>query len=152
MAFFSLGATQLAMAIGSRSRPGTRANPLLPVAVATALLLQFAGLYLPPLRDLLGTQELSISDIVIVCVLSTLGYAAIRLDRVVHPSKRPPAPPPSPMTCTGSASDVLLEFAGVGLWRAACGWLRLWLIPCVLATSRSSGWWVRPSRRHSRPT
>jgi Ca2+-transporting ATPase len=91
MAFFALGATQLAVAIGSRSRPGTRANPLLPVAVGVALLLQFAGLYLPPLRDLLGTQALSITDVAVVCVLSTLGYGAIRLDRVVHPSKRPAA-------------------------------------------------------------
>src|SRR5947209_9467860 len=55
MAFFALGATQLAVALGSRARPGTRANPMLLAAVAGALLLQFAGLYLPPLRDLLGT-------------------------------------------------------------------------------------------------
>jgi len=85
MAFFALGATQLAVAVGSRARPGTRANPMLLVAVAGALLLQFAGLYLPPLRDLLGTQPLSIVDIAVCVVLSTLGYVAIRLDRILHP-------------------------------------------------------------------
>ncbi len=89
MAFFALGATQLAVAIGSRARPGTRANPMLLIAVAGALLLQLAGLYLPPLRDLLGTQPLSMVDIAVCCALSTLGYAAIRLDRVVHQGKRP---------------------------------------------------------------
>ncbi len=88
MAFFALGATQLTVAIGSRARPGTWANPLLLVAVAGALLLQFAGVYLAPLRELLGTQPLSIVDIAVCVALSTLGYAAIRLDRIVHPGKR----------------------------------------------------------------
>jgi P-type Ca2+ transporter type 2C len=88
MAFFALGATQLAVAVGSRARPGTRANPLLPAAVAVALLLQFAGLYVPFLRDLLGTEPLSLTELLIVCALSTLGYAAVRLDRVLFPGKR----------------------------------------------------------------
>ncbi len=92
MAFFALGATQLAVAIGSRARPGTWANPMLLVAVAGALVLQLAGVYLPPLQNLLGTQGLSLVEIAICCVLSVLGYAAIRLDRVVHPSKRPARP------------------------------------------------------------
>jgi Ca2+-transporting ATPase len=88
MAFFALGATQLTVAVGSRVRPGTWANPMLLVAVAGALGLQFAGLYLPFLRDLLGTQPLSLVDIAVCGLLSTLGYAAIRLDRIVHPGKR----------------------------------------------------------------
>jgi Ca2+-transporting ATPase len=87
MAFFTLGATQLAAAIGSRARPGTRANPLLLIAVAAALLLQLAGIYLPPLRELLGTQPLAAADLAIVCALATLGYAAIRLDRILHPGR-----------------------------------------------------------------
>ena len=59
MAFFALGTTQLAVALGSRARPGTLANPMLPAAVAAALALQFAGLYLPFLRELLHTQPLT---------------------------------------------------------------------------------------------
>src|SRR5207237_6455514 len=63
MAFFSLGATQLAVAIGSRARPGTRAHPLLLGPVAGAPALQFAGLYLPLLRDLLGTRPVALPDL-----------------------------------------------------------------------------------------
>lgn len=84
MAFFALGTTQLAVALGSRARPGTLANPALLWAVAGALGLQFAGLYLPFLNDLLKTTPLSGLDLLVVFALSTLGYAAIRLDRVVH--------------------------------------------------------------------
>jgi P-type Ca2+ transporter type 2C len=91
MAFFTLGAAQLGAAVGSRSRPGTGANPMLLVAVASALVLQLAGLYLPPLRELLGTRPLTGADLAIVIALSTLGYAAVRLDRVLHPGRPSPA-------------------------------------------------------------
>jgi len=89
MAFFALGATQLAVALGSRARPGSWANPILLVAVAGALALQFAGVYLPPLQQLLGTEPLPLLDLLVVCAAATVGYAAIRLDRVVHPTKAP---------------------------------------------------------------
>jgi P-type Ca2+ transporter type 2C len=84
MAFFALGTTQLAVALGSRARPGTLANPSLLWAVAGALGLQFAGVYLPFLNDLLKTQPLTALELLVVFALSTLGYAAIRLDRVLH--------------------------------------------------------------------
>ncbi|MFE3794862.1 cation-translocating P-type ATPase [Nocardia tengchongensis] len=86
MAFFALGATQLAVAIGSRSRLRSWANPMLLVAVGVALVLQLAGLYLPPLQELLGTRPLNGIDLLIVTGLSVLGYAATRLDRILHPS------------------------------------------------------------------
>jgi Ca2+-transporting ATPase len=89
MAFVALGTTQLAVAAGSRVRPGTLANPALPVAVAMALALQVAGLYVPFLRDLLQPQPLPVTDLLIVGALSCLGYAAVRLDRVVHRDKGP---------------------------------------------------------------
>ncbi|GIH28658.1 magnesium-transporting ATPase [Acrocarpospora phusangensis] len=89
MAFFALGATQLGVAIGSRARPGSLSNPLLLLAVAGALLLQLAGLYFPPLRNLLNTAPLPLGDLLIVSALSVLGYAAVRLDRILHPSHRP---------------------------------------------------------------
>jgi cation transport ATPase-like protein len=79
--------TQLAVALGSRARPGTLANPLLPAAVAAALALQLAGLYLPFLRDLLHSQPLTRTDLAVVFALSTLGYAAVRLDRLLHRGK-----------------------------------------------------------------
>jgi P-type Ca2+ transporter type 2C len=56
--------------------------------VAVALGLQFAGVYLPFLADLLKTQPLRPLDLVVAGALSTLGYAAIRLDRVVHKGPR----------------------------------------------------------------
>ncbi|MFB9476681.1 cation-transporting P-type ATPase [Nonomuraea salmonea] len=89
MAFFALGATQLGVALGTRTRPRTLANPMLLLAVAGALVLQLAGLYLPPLRELLGTEPLAPGDLLIVLALSTLGYAAARLDRILHPSPKP---------------------------------------------------------------
>ncbi|MGA5299928.1 cation-translocating P-type ATPase [Nucisporomicrobium flavum] len=93
MAFFALGATQLAVALGSRARPGSRANPMLLVAVAAALGLQFAALYVPFLAGLLSTEPVALTDLLVICALSSLGYAAIRLDRVVHTGKpRPPGP------------------------------------------------------------
>jgi len=85
MAFFALGALQLGAALGSRARPRSLANPMLLAAVAGALLLQLAGLYLPPLQELLGTEPLALPDLLIVGALSVLGYAAVRLDRIIHP-------------------------------------------------------------------
>jgi Ca2+-transporting ATPase len=85
MAFFTLGAVQLGVALGSRARPGTPANPALLAAVAGALLLQLAGLYVPLLAELLGTEPLALGDLLIVSALSFLGYAAARLDRILHP-------------------------------------------------------------------
>ena len=92
MAFFTLGATQLAAALGSRARPGTLANPALPWSVAGALALMFAGLYLPFLNDLLHTRPLSPLDLLVVVATSTLGYAAIRLDRALHKEPASSAP------------------------------------------------------------
>ena len=52
-------------------------------------MLQLAGLYLPFLRDLLHTQPLTLTDLAIIFALSTLGYAAVRLDRRLHRGKHP---------------------------------------------------------------
>ncbi|NUR60937.1 MAG: cation-translocating P-type ATPase [Catenulispora sp.] len=89
MAFFALGAAQLGVAIGSRSRPRSRANPLLPIAVAAALGLQIAGLYLPALQDLLKTVPLSAAELLTVAVSSVLGFAAVVADRRLHPNPTP---------------------------------------------------------------
>ena len=88
MAFFALGTAQLSAALGSRARPGTLANPALLWAVAGALGLQFAAVYLPFLNDLLKTRPLTALDLLVVFALSTLGYAAVRLDRVLHKDGR----------------------------------------------------------------
>lgn len=88
LTFLALGATQLTVALGSRARPRTWANPMLLAAIGVALTLQLAGIYLPVLQDLLGTEPLAAGDLLIVAAVSSLGYAAIRLDRLILPAKR----------------------------------------------------------------
>ncbi|MFD7445642.1 cation-translocating P-type ATPase [Streptomyces sp. NPDC059909] len=89
MMFLILGATQLGVALGSRARPGTLANPFLLVAVGAALILQAAGVYLPPLRAVLGTEPLPLSDLAIAAALSGLGHVVMRLQARLWP-ERPP--------------------------------------------------------------
>ncbi|MBF6145875.1 cation-translocating P-type ATPase [Nocardia nova] len=85
MAFFTLGVTQLGVALGSRTRPWSTANPLLPVAIAVSFALQVAAVYLPLLQRLLETEALSFTDLLVVSGLSVFGYAAVRMDRFLHP-------------------------------------------------------------------
>ncbi|MEU6337680.1 cation-transporting P-type ATPase [Streptomyces cellulosae] len=87
MIFLVLGATQMGVALGSRVRPGTLANPFLLAAVGTALVLQVAGVYVPFLQDLLGTEPLSPGDLAIACALSALGYAVMRVQRRWWPER-----------------------------------------------------------------
>jgi P-type Ca2+ transporter type 2C len=89
LTFLALGLTQLTVALGSRARPGTRTNPMLFAAVGAALSLQLAGIYLPFLQSLLGTRPPATADLLTVTALASLGYVAIRLDRLTYVSKRP---------------------------------------------------------------
>ncbi|MFG2859179.1 cation-translocating P-type ATPase [Streptomyces sioyaensis] len=93
MVFLVLGATQLGVALGSRARPGSLANPFLLVAVAAALCLQAAGVYLPPLQALLGTEPLPLTDLAIAAGLSGLGHVVMRLQRRLWPERPPRAAP-----------------------------------------------------------
>jgi P-type Ca2+ transporter type 2C len=88
LTFVALGMTQLAVALGSRGRPGSWANPMLFAAIGAALLLQLAAIFASPLRELLGTEPVAVTDLLIVAGVSTLGYAAIRLDRLIHQTHR----------------------------------------------------------------
>ncbi|WP_235990670.1 cation transporting ATPase C-terminal domain-containing protein [Streptomyces ureilyticus] len=83
------------MTLGSRARPGSLANPFLLVAVRVALSLQAAGVYLPPLRDLLGTEPLRPTDLAIAAVLSGLGHVVMRLQARLRPERLPKAGPPA---------------------------------------------------------
>jgi Ca2+-transporting ATPase len=85
MAFLTLGAMQLSVALALRARPRTWANPFLLIAVGSAWLLELAAVYVPPLAELLGTQPLPLRDLAIVTAVSLLGYLGIRLDRKLHP-------------------------------------------------------------------
>src|SRR5437763_811272 len=50
---------------------------------------ELAAMYLPPLRELLGTRPVAGADLLIVGAAATLGYAAIRLDRIIQPRRTP---------------------------------------------------------------
>ncbi|KUO15986.1 cation transporting ATPase C-terminal domain-containing protein [Streptomyces dysideae] len=91
MSILVLGATQLGVALGSRARPGSLANPFLLVAVGAALALQAAGVHLPALRDLLGTEPLSPADLAIACGLSGLGHVVMRVQARLWPQRPPRA-------------------------------------------------------------
>jgi Ca2+-transporting ATPase len=65
MVFVVLGLAQLGVAVAVRARrvPGGERNRMLPIALALAAGLQLAGVWLPGLRQLLGTVPLSASDL-----------------------------------------------------------------------------------------
>ncbi|MFG2041859.1 cation-translocating P-type ATPase [Dactylosporangium sp. NPDC048998] len=86
--FAVLGLAQLGVALGLRTRGGRRRNWSLDVAVALSLALQLGALWLPPLRDLLGTEPLTLRELA-VC----LGFAAVPglvTFATVRSSRRPP--------------------------------------------------------------
>jgi P-type Ca2+ transporter type 2C len=78
--FVALGAGQLGAALGARAGK-LKSNPFLPQAVAGAMLLQLAALYVPGLRELLGTDPLAPQDLAPVVVAPVVGYLALRVIR-----------------------------------------------------------------------
>lgn len=82
--FVVLGLAQLGVALAVRAPrtggPGHR-NPALPAAVALSALLQVAGVLLPPLRGLLGTEPLGAAELLACAVVSTLPGLVLRLTR-----------------------------------------------------------------------
>lgn len=66
-----------------------------------------AGVCLPPLRALPGTDPLSAGDLGIACALSALGYLAIRLQARFLPARAPE--PRMPSGETGAARSLLRE-------------------------------------------
>jgi Ca2+-transporting ATPase len=82
MVFLALTCLQLGVAVGIRPVQLTRANPLLPLAVGGSFLLALAGVYVPVLRDLLGTTALSAPDLVLAVGTGALGWLAARVTHV----------------------------------------------------------------------
>jgi P-type Ca2+ transporter type 2C len=79
MIFLALTCLQLGVAVGIRPVQLTRANPLLPLAIAGSFLLALAGVYVPPLQDLLGTASLSGVELALAVGTGVLGWLAARL-------------------------------------------------------------------------
>ncbi|GIJ79360.1 Ca2+-transporting ATPase [Micromonospora phaseoli] len=82
--FIVLGLAQLGVALAVRAPrpPGARrGNLALPLAVVVSALLQVAGVLLAPLRDLLGTEPLSVRDLLACAMISVLPGLILRATR-----------------------------------------------------------------------
>jgi len=81
--FLTLGLAQLGVALALRRRGDGSAARLrfLDVAVAAAVLLQLAGVYLRPLRALLGTAPLGLTELAVAAVAGLLPGAVVAAAR-----------------------------------------------------------------------
>jgi P-type Ca2+ transporter type 2C len=104
--FVVLGLAQLGIALAVRAprRQGERGNPGLALAIVVSAVLQVAGVLVPPLRALLGTQPLGPADLAacalvaaIPALILTLGGRASVMRRR-RTASGPPVPDPSPAT------------------------------------------------------
>ena len=89
MVFTTLALLQLGHALAIRSerdslfRLGLRSNVPLAVAVALTLLLQLALIYVSPLQPVFETEPLTAAQLLIVLGASTLGFAAVEVEKAV---------------------------------------------------------------------
>jgi Ca2+-transporting ATPase len=87
--FVTLVAAQLGIALGTRSgtiqvwRMSPRGNPFLYLAVAISAAAVLAALYLPVLRELLGTRPLTATELGLACVAGALPLAVIEVAKTV---------------------------------------------------------------------
>jgi Ca2+-transporting ATPase len=76
MLFLALATTQLAVALGVRARARAGGHLFLFSAVAGAFVVQLAGVYLPGLQRLLGTEALDVTELLITIAVSAIGWLA----------------------------------------------------------------------------
>jgi Ca2+-transporting ATPase len=84
--FLTLGLAQLGVALALRRRSprpgGRRGRPrFLDVAVAGAVALQLAGVYLPPVRTLLGTEAVGATELAVATMAALIPAAAVIASR-----------------------------------------------------------------------
>ncbi|MEV0804037.1 cation-transporting P-type ATPase [Kribbella sp. NPDC050281] len=91
MAFIVLGVAQLGVAIAlRRPRPdGERRLRFLDVAVLGALVAQVGPLFVPPLRDLLSLQALSVSELAVAVGFAILPGLVVAIRRVRKTRRQP---------------------------------------------------------------
>jgi Ca2+-transporting ATPase len=77
--FLALGSAQLGVAMALRAPGSLRERRPLELAVALAAALQVAGVYLPPLQNLLGTQTLPPEAAVLAVAVALVPTVAVRL-------------------------------------------------------------------------
>jgi Ca2+-transporting ATPase len=93
--FVVLGLAQLGVALAVRvpRGPGGRGNPALLAAVALSAVLQVAGVLVPALRELLGTEWLTGTQLLGCAAVATLPGLALALGRRWRRPAREPARP-----------------------------------------------------------
>jgi Ca2+-transporting ATPase len=79
MIFVALTALQLGVALGLRPKQLTVENPLLLAAVGGSFLLAVAGVYVPVLQELLGTESLPLGDLLLAAATGLVGWFGVRL-------------------------------------------------------------------------
>ncbi|HET6532346.1 MAG TPA: HAD-IC family P-type ATPase, partial [Actinoplanes sp.] len=81
--FVVLGLAQLGVALAVRARPepGTPPNRSLLWAIAVSGVLQVAGVLLPPLQALLGTEALTAAELMVCLMVAAVPGVALRLVR-----------------------------------------------------------------------
>ena len=77
--FLALGMAQFGVAAGARAKLFTAENLMLPAALALSAALMIAGVYLPPLQDLLGTRALGSLELVAISSLALVSFAVTRM-------------------------------------------------------------------------
>lgn len=82
--FLVLGMAQFGVALAVRAQPGTRKNPFLLLAVAASFLLLVGGVYVSPLRSLLGTHTLEPAQAALLSTAAVIGYALTHVVRRIH--------------------------------------------------------------------
>ncbi len=106
--FVVLGLAQLGVALAVRAPRvrGRRGNPALIVAVAVSAVLQVAGVLVPALRELLGTQPLTMVELLACTAVSVLPGLGLALTRRMTsgPARTGPSalPPTGPAAHAGS--------------------------------------------------
>lgn len=78
MVFVALASMQLGVALGLRPRQLRLDNPVLLLAVLVSLLLAVAGVYVPLLQSLLGTEALAVNELALAVGIGAVGWAATR--------------------------------------------------------------------------
>jgi len=81
MLFVTLGLSQLGLALAVRSAGPRWRNPGLLGAVALSAILQIAAVALPPLRILLGTRPLTVTQLALCLLVAAVPAAGYRLWR-----------------------------------------------------------------------
>jgi Ca2+-transporting ATPase len=96
MVFTTLALLQLGHALAVRSERrslvdlGHRSNPWIGWAVAAGVAAQLATVYVPALQGAFGTEALTLPQLTVVLVLSSVALVAVEIEKAVRRRSAPP--------------------------------------------------------------